>query len=83
MATNCAKQAALDVEFPVACWRDGAKHHPVTANIAVPYQQWKPTVNHQPQLDVTQLIADIRSENPPPALQNLRATIQHNIAEEI
>ena len=71
-ATNCAKQAAVDTNFPVACWRDGAKHHP----------QWKPRPDQPPQMDTTKLIADLRSQAPPPALQQLRAAVRHHIYTE-
>ena len=81
-ATNCAKQAAVDTDFPVACWRDGAKHHPVVAHIAVQHPQWKPRPDQPPQMDTTKLIADLRSQAPPPALQQLRAAVRHHISTE-
>ena len=81
-ATNCAKQAAVDTNFPVACWRDGAKHHPVVAHIAILHPQWKPRPDQPPQMDTTKLIADLRSQAPPPALQQLRAAVRHHIYTE-
>ena len=80
--TNCAKQAAVNIDFPVACWRDGAKHHPVVAHIAVLHQHWKPRADPQPQLDMERIIADLRAPAPPPAL-HLREEVQHNISAQV
>ena len=81
--TNCAKQAAVNVDFPVACWRDGAKHHPVVAQIAVLHQHWQPRADPRPQLDTERIIADLRKPAPPPALQQLREEVRRNISAEV
>ena len=41
-ARSRAKHAEVLPQFPVACWRDGAKHHPVLAQVTVPYNKWQP-----------------------------------------
>ena len=69
-ATHSAKQAAVLQQFPVAVWRDGAKHHPLFAQITIPEHQWPKAEQPKiPKLDTAQLIADLRQPAPSPALQ--------------
>ena len=83
-ATHCAKQAAVMPSFPVAAWRDGAKHHPVFPQIVVPDYRWpKADPPKIPRIDAQQLINDIRTPAAPPALQAFREDVQLRVQQDI
>ncbi|CAE7040662.1 MCAT [Symbiodinium sp. CCMP2592] len=66
MATAEARKAGVIRLYPVASWREGANHHAVKATLPLPRPLWlsrpKPTAVHQ--IDVSQMIADIRATTP-------------------
>ena len=48
------------LDFPVACWRDGAKHHPVVASIPMPTHEWRHrTPRPTMRIDTAQIIQDL------------------------
>ena len=70
--------------FPVAAWRDGAKHHPVFAQIVVPDYRWpKADPPKIPRVDTQQLINDIRTPTAPPALQAFREDVQLRVQQDV
>ncbi|CAE7251454.1 unnamed protein product, partial [Symbiodinium sp. CCMP2456] len=77
-ARNRAKHAEVLPQFPVACWRDGAKHHPVLAQISVPFNKWQPPPT-KPKVDVNDLISDLRAPQEAPRLQALRQEVRQGI----
>ncbi|CAE7338149.1 Pol [Symbiodinium sp. CCMP2592] len=82
-ATHSAKQAQVVYPFPVAAWREGAKHHPVLCQITIPDYRWpKATTSTIPKVDTQQLILDLRSKEPPTALQHLRAEVHQGIQQQ-
>ncbi|CAE7485339.1 unnamed protein product, partial [Symbiodinium sp. CCMP2456] len=77
-ANNRAKQAAIlqREQFPVACWRDGATHHPVQGFIPLQHPQWHKSVTKPPpKIDVNKLVLDMRQQPPPQALVKLRESV--------
>ncbi|CAE7740061.1 MCAT [Symbiodinium sp. CCMP2456] len=81
-ATSRAKQAEVLLQFPVACWREGATHHPVLAHIDVPVQaRQHQTAEVRPAINVQQLIEDVRSAQPPEALRELRGRVQQGLSQ--
>ncbi|CAE7265256.1 unnamed protein product, partial [Symbiodinium sp. CCMP2456] len=77
-ARNRAKHAEVLPQFPVACWRDGAKHHPVLAQISVPYNKWQ-SPPHKSKVDVADLISDMRATQEVPRLRALRQEVRQGI----
>ncbi|CAE6973658.1 betA [Symbiodinium sp. CCMP2592] len=83
-ATYAAKKAGTKLDFPVAAWRDGARHYPVVAEIPMPSHTWhaqapKPTAH----IDTAQLIQDLQQREAPEALQLFRQEIQDKAAPDI
>ena len=82
-ATSRAKQAEVLLQFPVACWREGATHHPVMAHIAVPTQaRSAPPAVTRPAIHLQQIIDDVRSAAVPEALRTLREQVQQGLSED-
>ncbi|CAE7033308.1 unnamed protein product [Symbiodinium sp. CCMP2592] len=77
MATTEARKAGVIRNYPVASWREGANHHAVEATLPLPRPLWlsrpKPPAVHQ--IDVPQMIADIRATTPTLALSAFRAEV--------
>ena len=81
-ANNKARQAAVIPQFPVAGWRDGAKHYPVLAQIPARHHQWhQPQTPAQPKLNISQIIQDVRQPCAPEALQHLRDRVHQGLQD--
>ena len=79
-ATPEAKQASVITDFPVAGWREGAKHYPVIASVPVPKHRWPPrgaATAQRPDLDA--VLEDLRLRDPPDRLQLLRSEVTSSL----
>ena len=83
-ATTEAKTARALRDFPVACWRDGAKHHPVEANIPITTHRWhsapKKPAN---QVDTDKLIADLKLQQAPDSLKDFRNVVAEQVTQDL
>ncbi|CAE7728748.1 unnamed protein product [Symbiodinium sp. CCMP2592] len=64
-ATTTSRQAAVLPDFPVAAWREGPKHHPVQAWVALPPPTWikdRPSTFEPKQIDKEAIIQDLKQE---------------------
>ncbi|CAE6948943.1 unnamed protein product [Symbiodinium sp. KB8] len=79
-ATPVAKQAKVLAEFPVAGWREGAKHYPVLALVPVQKPRWNAAQSSPfKRLDLTAVLEDLRQARPPPRLQAFQQEVDHKI----
>ena len=79
--TARSKQAGIIADFPVAAWRNGAKHYPVRAEVPLPRPQWisRPAQTKPVSIDQDRLLQELRADPPPPALQALRCEVQQKL----
>ena len=79
-ATPIAKQAKALAEFPVAGWREGAKHYPVLALVPVQKPRWHAAQSSSFQrLNLAAVLEDLRQARPPPRLQAFQQEVDHKI----
>ena len=80
-ADNEARKASVLVDFPVAGWREGAKHFPVRADVPVPKRHWK-TEACKPvqQVDLQGVIHDLQNAPQAQRLQDFRDTVEQKLS---
>ena len=79
-ADNEARRAQVLVDFPVAGWREGAKHYPVVTSIPVPKQHWRANAKSPvQQVDLPTVIHDLHHDPQAPRLQAFQATVAATI----
>ena len=79
-ATPIARQAKVLAEFPVAGWREGAKHYPVLALVPIQKPRWHAAQSsHFKQLNLAAVLEDLRQAQPPTRLQAFQLEVDTKI----
>ena len=79
-ADSEARRARVLVDYPVAGWREGAKHFPVIASVPVPKQHWKADAKTpMQQVDLPSVLHDLHHDPQAPRLQAFQETVAETL----
>ena len=68
------------MDYPVAGWREGAKHFPVIASVPVPKQHWKADAKTpMQQVDLPSVLHDLHHDPQAPRLQAFQETVAETL----
>ena len=79
-ADNEARRAQVMVDYPVAGWREGAKHFPAIASVPVPKQHWQADAKTpMQQVDLPSVLHDLHHDPQAPRLQAFQEAVAETL----